>query len=59
MQSRSFLDFGEDFFLPYMGMAAILFSGLEPFEQRQHPFDRRLHVKSGENWLCGFREEDV
>ena len=25
----------------------------------QHPFDKRPHVKSGENWSSGFREEDV
>ena len=25
----------------------------------QQPFDRSLHVKSGENWSSGFREEDV
>ena len=33
-------------------MVAILFSGVEPF-------DRRLHVKSGENWSSSFTEEDV
>ena len=33
-----------------MGMVAILFSGVEPF-------DRRLHVKSGENWSNSFRED--
>ena len=35
-----------------MGMVAILFNGVEPF-------DRWLHVKSGENWSSSFREEDV
>ena len=29
---------------------AILFSGVEPF-------DRRLHVQSGENWSSSFRED--
>ena len=38
-----------------MGMAAILFNDAEPFEQ----INRRPHVKSGENWSSGFREEDV
>ena len=36
IQSQSFLGSGEEYFkafLPYMGMAAILFSGAEPFEQ--------------------------
>ena len=35
IQPQSFLGSGEDFwvFLPYMGMAAILFNGTEPFEQ--------------------------
>ena len=33
-------------------MDAILFSGVEPF-------DKRLHVQSGENWLSSCREEDV
>ena len=43
-----------------MGMAAILFNDAEPFEpfeqilKCQHPFDRRPHVKSGENWSSGF-----
>ena len=40
-----------------MGIAAILFNDVEPFEQ--YPFDRRLHVKYGENWSSGFREEDI
>ena len=40
-----------------MGMAAILFIDVEPFEQ--YALDRRLHVNSDENWLSGFREEDV
>ena len=30
---ESFLEKEEGFFLPYMGMAAILFSGVEPVEQ--------------------------
>ena len=25
----------------------------------QYPFDRRLHVKSGENWSSGLKEEEV
>ena len=36
IQPQSFTGFGEeDFlvFLPYMGMAAILFNGMEPFKQ--------------------------
>ena len=40
------------FFKTYMGMVAILFNGVEPFEQ--YALDRRLHVKSGENWSSGF-----
>ena len=43
-------------FLPYMGMAAILFSDAEPFEQCQHSFERRPHMKSGENWSSSFKE---
>ena len=39
------------FFLPYMGMAAILFNGAEPFVH----FDRP-NVKSGENRSSCFRE---
>ena len=35
-----------------MGMVAILFSGVDPF-------NRRLHVKSGEYWSNSFREKDV
>ena len=27
--------------------------------KRQHPFDRRPHVKSDENWSSGFREEYI
>ena len=46
------------FFLSYMGMAAVLLNDAEPFEQCQHPFDRRPHVKSGKKWSSGFREED-
>ena len=33
-------------------MADILFSGTEPFE-------RRLHLKSGEDCSNGFRKEDI
>ena len=36
-----------------MDMAAILFNDAEPFEQSQHPFDRRPYIKSGENWKIG------
>ena len=43
-----------------MGMAAILFNDSEPFEQIwKYPFDRKLNVKSGENWSSCFRVEDV
>ena len=41
-----------------MGMIAILFNGAEPFEQNI-PFDRRPHLKSGDNRSSGFGEEDV
>ena len=64
-QPQSLLSSGEEAFLsvlPYMGMAAILFSGTEAFEKiYQHPFDRRPHVKSCEKISSGFRaeEEDV
>ena len=44
-------------FLPYTGMAATLLNNAEPVEHV--PFDRRPHVKSGENCSSGFREEDV
>ena len=36
-------------FLPYMGMASILFNVAEPFTNHQYLFDRRPHVKSGAN----------
>ena len=43
-----------------MGMAAILFNDSGPFEQIwKYPFDRKLNVKSGENWSSCFRVEDV
>ena len=60
IQTQSFLGpREEDFkvFSPYMGMAAILSIGAEPFEVIDHPFDRRPHVKSGENWPSSFKEE--
>ena len=38
-------------FVLYMGMAAILFKGAEPFERISNtPWDGRPQVKSGENW---------
>ena len=43
-------------FLPCMGMAATLFNGVKPLEK--YPFDRRPHVKSGENCSSSFREEN-
>ena len=34
--------------------------GVELFDQNyQYPFDRRLHVKSGEKWSSSFREENI
>ena len=37
-----------------------MFNDAEPFEQINNtPFDRRLGVKSGENWSSCFREEDI
>ena len=46
------------FFLPYMG-TAILLNSVEPFEQIVNiPLNRRTHMKSDENWLRGFREDD-
>ena len=46
--------------LPYMDMAATLFNGAKPLEQKyQHPFDRRPHVKSCKHRSSGFREEDI
>ena len=44
-QPQSFLGSGEvDFhvFLPYMGMAAILFNCAEPFEQSGIPFRQKI-----------------
>ena len=43
-----------------MGMTATWFSGAQPFKQIINtPSIKRLHVKSGENWFSGFREEAV
>ena len=56
--AQSFLDFGEEC-LPYVGMEAILFNGSEPFEQIRIFVTSRSHVKSGENYKCGFREEVI
>ena len=47
-------------FLPYLGMAAILFNDAEPFEQSVNiPSTEGPHVKSGANCSSGFREEDI
>ena len=40
-----------------MGMAAILLSDVEPFEQNE--LNQQMKVKSGENWSSCFREEDL
>ena len=56
--AQSFLDFGEEC-LPYVGMEAISFNGSEPFEQIKIFVTSRSHVKSGENYKCGFREEVI
>ena len=40
-------------------MAAILFNDPEPFEQSVNIPSTEGPVKFGENWLSGFREEDV
>ena len=56
-----------------MGMTAIFFNAAKPFEQIvnipltedpmwtncQYSFDRRPHVKSGENCSSSFKEEDI
>ena len=62
MQTQSFLGYGEYFLnilLPSMGMAVILFNGGAIRINCQYLLDRRLHVKSGENWSSGFIEEVV
>ena len=42
----------------YMGMAAILVNGLQPFKLSFHtPNLRRLHIKSEQHWPRGFRVE--
>ena len=46
-------------FLPYMGIAAILFKDAEPFEQSVNIPLTDGHMKSGENWSSGFRDEEV
>ena len=60
IQSQSFLGSGEeDFFvfLPYMGMAAILFNATEPFEQTVNILSTEGTIKkSGENCLSNFTE---
>ena len=41
-----------------MGMAAIMFNGVELFEQTVNiSIDRRLHLKSGENLSSSFIED--
>ena len=41
-----------------MGMAAIFFKGAKSFKQIEAiPFDRMLHVKSGENCSSDLRED--
>ena len=42
-----------------MGMVAILFNDAEPFEQIDNTPGIEGCVKSGENWLRYFREENV
>ena len=50
----------EDFFLTYMGMAAILFNDAEPFEQSVNvPSTEGPMRNLVQNWSTGFREEDV
>ena len=46
-------------FLPYMGMAAILYNGTEPFKQIGNILLTEGLVKSGENCSSGFRDEDI
>ena len=63
IQPQSFLGSGEEDFLvfsPYMGMAAISFNGMEPFEQIVNiPSQQKAHVKSGENCSSSVKEEDI
>ena len=63
IQPQSFLGSGEEHFkvcLSYMFIAATLFNCAEPFEKIGNTsFDRRSHVKSGENCSNGFRKEDI
>ena len=42
-----------------MDIAPILFNDAEPFEQLSTSLRQKAHVKSGENWSSGFREEGV
>ena len=58
IQPQSFLGSEEDFkvYLPYMGMTAILFNSVEPFEQIVNTL--LTDVKSDENSI-NFREEGV
>ena len=60
MQLQSFLVLEKkilSFFLAYLGMAVILFSGTEPFKHCQYRFDRKPYVKSGDNCSSSFRED--
>ena len=56
---QRFLGCGEELLsvLPYTGMAVMLFGTI--WTNWQYSFNRRPHMKFGENCLSGFREEDI
>ena len=46
-------------FLPYVGMAAILFNGMEVFEQIVNILSLEGPMWNLVKIVCGFREEDI
>ena len=46
-------------FLPYIGMAGILFMTWISYIHIGSPFLLMLHIKYGFDWPSGFREEDL
>ena len=63
IQPQSFLGSGEEDFKSFyyvIGMPWPSCSMARSHSNKfQYPFDRRPHVTAGENFSCGFREEDI
>ena len=62
IQSESFLGSGEEDFKCFTiyGHGSHLVQWLRTIQTKcQHPFDKRIHVKSGENCSSSFRKEAI